>query len=105
MGAGRLRQHAQPAHSGAALRAQAPLLAANLLAARAGGELQRDEGYSAAPVTVSRDRLCFAEFGPDGSPEPSVPYVDLVRPRRSTWLFDRHVLPQLYWHGILRGRL
>lgn len=94
-------------HSGAALREQAPVLADNLRDARHDRDatLHEDTGYSAAPVTVSRGRLCFAEFGADGSRQGSVPYVDLFRPRRSTWLLDRYVLPRVYWRGILRGRL
>jgi sulfide:quinone oxidoreductase len=92
-------------HSGAALREQAPVLADNLREARADATLHEDAGYSAAPVTVSQRRLCFAEFGADGSRQGSLPYVDLFRPRRSTWLFDRYVLPRIYWRGILRGRL
>lgn len=92
-------------HSGAALREQAPVLADNLVAARHDATLHEDTGYSAAPVTVARGRLCFAEFGADGSRQGSVPYLDLFRPRRSTWLLDRYVLPRAYWHGILRGWL
>lgn len=92
-------------HSGAALREQAPVLADNLVATRRDTALREDAGYSAAPVTVAHGWLCFAEFGADGSRQGSLPHVDLFRPRRSTWLLDRYVLPRLYWRGILRARL
>lgn len=57
------------------------------------------------PVTVSRQRLLLVETDRAGQPQPSVPVVDLLKPRRSTWLVDRYVLPVLYFRRILRGRV
>jgi sulfide:quinone oxidoreductase len=45
------------------------------------------------------------EFDRSGALTPSTGLVDLVRPRRAWWLYDRYLQPQLYWHGILRGRV
>ena len=63
------------------------------------------DGYSTAPITVGRDRLVLAEFDRAGALTPSVPLIDLVKPRRLTWAYDRYLQPQLYWHSILKGRV
>ena len=57
------------------------------------------------PITTSRRRLMLVEVDRDGRETPSVPLVDLVRPRRSTWWFDRYALPVIYHRRILRGRV
>ncbi len=91
--------------SGGALRKQVHVLAHNVLAAREGGELQHYDGYTVVPITTARHRLLLAEVDREGRPQPSVPWPDLVRPRRLTWWVDRYVLPQVYWRRILRGRV
>ncbi len=91
--------------SGGALRKQVAVLSANLAAARDGGDLQRYDGYTVVPITVTRRKLMLAEFDRDGRLTPSVPLVDPIRPRRATWWADRYGLPQVYWRRILRGRV
>ncbi|MGY1813805.1 FAD-dependent oxidoreductase [Blastococcus sp. SYSU D00820] len=91
--------------SGGALRKQVAVLSANLAAARSGGRMQRYDGYTVMPITVSRRRLLLAEVDRDSRLTPSVPFVDPVKPRRTTWWFDRYGLPQVYWRRILRGRV
>jgi sulfide:quinone oxidoreductase len=91
--------------SGGALRPQVDVLARNLAAARTGGTLQRYDGYTVIPITVSRGKLLLTEVDRDGRPTPSVPLLDPFTPRRATWFFDRYVLPQLYFRRILRGRV
>jgi sulfide:quinone oxidoreductase len=91
--------------SGGALRSQVDLLAKNLAAASTGKPLQRYDGYTVMPITVSRRKLLVAEVNRDNQVEPSVPFVDPMKPRRVTWFVDRHVLPQLYWRRILRGKV
>jgi sulfide:quinone oxidoreductase len=54
---------------------------------------------------VGRDRLVLAEFDRAGDLTPSVPVIDLVKPRRLTWAYDRYLQPELYWHSILKGRV
>jgi sulfide:quinone oxidoreductase len=34
-----------------------------------------------------------------------VPFPDLLRPRRSTWAFDRYAFPVIYDKRLLRGRV
>jgi sulfide:quinone oxidoreductase len=91
--------------SGGALRKQVSVLSRNLAAVARGGELQRYDGYTVMPITVSRRKLMLDEVDRDGRPSPSVPLLDPFKPRRATWFFDRHVLPQVYFRRILRGRV
>ncbi len=91
--------------SGGALRPQVDILARNIAAARNGKPMQRYDGYTVVPITLSRRKLMLVEVDRDGRSSPSVPFVDPVRPRRVTWLVDRYVLPVLYFRRILRGRV
>ena len=92
--------------SGGALRHQVQVLAHNLAAAQDGRKpMRRYDGYTVVPITVSRRRLLLVEVDRDGRPAPSVPLVDLAKPRRATWLLDRYALPVLYWRRLLRGKV
>ncbi|WP_028473182.1 NAD(P)/FAD-dependent oxidoreductase [Nocardioides alkalitolerans] len=93
--------------SGGALRDQVSVLAAHLTAAPGTPEarLPRYDGYTVMPITLDRRRLMLVEIDRDGRPSPSVPFVDLTRPRRTTWLADRYGLPQTYFRRILRGKV
>lgn len=91
--------------SGGALRKQVPVVAHNIAARRTGAPMRRYDGYSIGPVTTSRTHLLLAEFDRERRPEPSVPFPDLVRPRRSTFVFDRYLEPQVYWRRLLRGHV
>jgi sulfide:quinone oxidoreductase len=91
--------------SGGALRKQVAVLSRNLAAVVRGEELQRYDGYTVMPITVSRRKLMLDEVDRDGRPSPSVPFLDPFQPRRATWFFDRYVLPQVYFRRILRGRV
>ena len=91
--------------SGGALRKQVPVVAHNIAANRAGRPLRHYDGYSVAPVTTSRRELLLAEFDRDGRPQPTVSTPDLTRPRRSTFVFDRYLEPQVYWHRLLKGNV
>jgi sulfide:quinone oxidoreductase len=91
--------------SGGALRRQVAILSNNIAAVRGGKPMQRYDGYTVVPITVSRRKLVLVEVDRDGDPEPSVPFVDPIKPRRLTWSVDRYVLPQIYWRRILRGRV
>jgi sulfide:quinone oxidoreductase len=92
--------------SGGALRKQTKVVAENLLAALDGKEpTTRYNGYSVCPFTVSRSTVVFAEFDDQYRLKPTVPFwKTLSRERRLSWVFDRHILPWVYWHMILKGR-
>ena len=88
----------------AAVRAQAPVLAANLLAALDGhAPPARYDGYASCPLTTSVGRIMLAEFQYGGVVAPSFPFDPRV-PRRAWWWLKKHYLPWLYWR-MLRGHL
>lgn len=88
----------------AAVRAQAPVVAANLLDALEGrSPSARYDGYASCPLTTSIGKIMLAEFGYDGVITPSFP-LDPRVPRRAYWWLKNSYLPALYW-GMLQGRL
>lgn len=92
--------------SGGALRKQTKVLAQNLRSVLRGEEPSAAyDGYTVAPFTVSRHTVVFAEFDDRYRQKPTIPFwKGLARERRLTWVFDRHILPWVYWHLILKGR-
>ncbi|MET0475087.1 MAG: FAD/NAD(P)-binding oxidoreductase [Mycobacterium sp.] len=92
--------------SGGALRRQIAIVVDNLLAARAGRELDEYDGYTVAPIATDARRLILGEFDRSGALSSTLPsFLDPLKPRRSAWAVDRYGLPQSYWHLILKGRL
>jgi sulfide:quinone oxidoreductase len=93
------------AKTGAAVRKQAPVVVANLLAVMQGRTpAKRYDGYSSCPIVTARDRMLLAEFDYDLEHTPSIPVLDLTKERYDMWLLKRYGLPALYWHGMLKGR-
>lgn len=91
--------------TGAAIRKQSPALVRNLLAAMQGRELPaRYDGYTSCPLVTGYGKLVLAEFDYNKVPQESFP-VDQSRERWSMWLLKRYLLPFLYWHGMLKGRM
>jgi sulfide:quinone oxidoreductase len=91
--------------SGGALRKQTMVLAKNLVAARKGKPLPaKYNGYSVCPFTVSRDTVVFAEFDDRYRPMPTIPRVPTWNESKLSWVVDRDIFPQIYWHLILKGR-
>jgi sulfide:quinone oxidoreductase len=90
--------------SGGALRKQVAVLAHNITADD-DASMHGYDGYTVMPITVARHRLMLVEVDRDGRPAASVPFPDLVRPRRATWAVDRYALPVTYFRRILRGKV
>ena len=90
--------------SGGALRKQVDILAHNL-AAEDEASMRHYDGYTVMPITTGRHRLMLVEVDRDGHSVPSVPFPDLVRPRRVMWWVDRYALPVTYFRRILRGKV
>jgi sulfide:quinone oxidoreductase len=91
--------------TGAAIRKQAPVLVENLLAVRAGSApIARYDGYTSCPVVTGRGKLIMAEFDYEKKPVESFPF-DQRQERFSMYMAKAYALPQLYWHGMLRGRV
>lgn len=88
----------------AAVRAQAPVVARNLLSSRQGQAMTaRYDGYASCPLTTSVGKIMLAEFAYDGVVTPSFP-LDPRIPRRAYWHLKKSYLPPLYW-GMLKGNL
>ncbi|MBM9402618.1 NAD(P)/FAD-dependent oxidoreductase [Gluconacetobacter azotocaptans] len=92
------------AKTAAAVRAQAPVVVANVLASLDGRPLDKTyDGYGACPLTVSYGRVVLAEFLYGGVPAPSFHY-DQRKPSRFAWFLKTQVFPRLYWNMMLPGR-
>lgn len=90
--------------TGAAIRKQAPVVVANLMAAMAGNELpEAYDGYASCPITTARNRMLLAEFDYTMKPHPTVPLIDTQRERYDMWLLKRYGLPYMYWNLMLKG--
>jgi len=90
--------------TGAAIRKQAPVLVANLVAALAGEETSATyDGYTSCPLVTGYGRLILAEFDYTGKPAETFPF-DQSKERLSMYLMKKYMLPALYWHGMMRGR-
>jgi sulfide:quinone oxidoreductase len=89
----------------AAIRKQAPVLVANLLAALDRRPLAASyDGYAACPIPTDYGKLLLCEFDYDLRPTPTFPLLDGTKEHRSFYWLKRYGLPALYWHGMLRGR-
>jgi sulfide:quinone oxidoreductase len=91
--------------TGAAIRKQAPVVVKNLLSAMRGLPLTaKYEGYTSCPLVTGIGKLVLAEFNYKKEPEESFP-VDQSKERWSMWFLKRRLLPIMYWHGMLKGRM
>ena len=87
----------------AAVRGQAPVLVANLLAHLDGQPLTaRYDGYACCPLITGYGRVIMAEFNYEGQPVPSFP-LDPTQERWSMWVMKKDVLPWIYWNRMLKG--
>lgn len=86
-----------------AVRAEAPVVAANVLAQLHGRPLPaRYDGYTVCPLITGYGRVVMAEF--DYSQQPVSSFlVDPTRERWSMWLVKTRLLPWLYWNRMLPG--
>jgi sulfide:quinone oxidoreductase len=90
--------------TGAAIRAQAPVLAKNISAAINGKPLpDRYDGYASCPLVTGYGRLILAEFDYEKEPKETFPF-DQRKERLSMYLLKKHLLPLYYWKALLRGR-
>jgi sulfide:quinone oxidoreductase len=99
--------NAPNAKTAAAARAQAPVVAQNVLHgfdAKVG--VLHYNGYGSCPLTVERGKIVLAEFGYGGKLLPSFPrwFIDGARPSRLAWLLKEKILPPIYWQAMLKGR-
>ena len=81
-----------------------PQLADRLMAAMQERPLEGAyNGYTSCPIVTGYGSLILAEFDYNNEPVESFPF-DQSQERYSMYALKIYALPQLYWHGMLRGR-
>mgnify|MGYP000612988789 CR=1 FL=1 len=91
--------------TGAAIRKQAPVAAENLLAVINGdAPTQVYDGYTSCPLVTGFGKLILAEFDYNKQPAESFPF-DQAQERYSMYALKAYALPEMYWNGMLRGRM
>lgn len=91
--------------TGAAIRKQAPVLVKNLLAVMEGRKPEASyNGYTSCPVVTGYGKLVLCEFDYNNTPIETFPF-DQSKERWSMYQLKRRVLPWLYWHKILPGKM
>ncbi len=91
--------------TGAAVRKQAPVLVDNLIAFRTEQPLRGHyDGYASCPLVTGYGKVILAEFGYDGVVMETFPF-DQAKERYSMYALKAYGLPNLYWHGMLQGRV
>jgi len=92
--------------TGAAIRKQAPIAAANLVALIDGKEPRgKYNGYSACPIVTEYGKVLMCEFGYEDKLMPTIPLLDPAVERGMWWTLKVHGLKPMYYHGMLKGYL
>ena len=90
--------------TGAAVRKQAPVVVANLLAAMRGEQpVKFYDGYASCPLVTSHNRCIMAEFDYVPKPTPTFPVLNMQKERYDMYLVKRYGLPLMYWNLMLKG--
>ena len=90
--------------TGAAIRKQAPIAAANLVSIMEGKAPQlKYNGYSACPIITEYGKVLMCEFGYDDKLLPSIPFLDPALERGMWWMLKVHGLKPMYYQGMLKG--
>ncbi len=90
----------------AAIRMQAPVVAANLIATMEGRKPAAIyDGYTACPFVTEYGKVLMAEFNYKKEPTPSFPLLDPSREHRAGWMLKRYVMRPMYFDLMLSGRV
>jgi len=90
--------------TGAAVRKQAPVVVANLLALIKHQKLNPSyTGYTSCPVVTAYGKLVLAEFYYNHQPVETFPF-DQSKERWSMYQLKKRILPWMYWNKILKGK-
>ena len=91
--------------TGAAVRKEVPVTVENMLAEMQGEPLEaKYNGYASCPLVTGYGRLILCEFDYDGNPDETFPF-NQAQERYSMYALKAYGLPDMYWHGMLRGRM
>jgi sulfide:quinone oxidoreductase len=87
----------------AAVRKQAPVTVANLLAHLDSAPLEASyDGYTSCPLITAYGKVILAEFMYDAVVSPTLP-LNPFKESRFYWWVKTTALPAFYWRGMLRG--
>lgn len=90
--------------TGAAIRMQAPIAAANLVSLMEGKPpLLKYDGYSACPIVTEYGKVLMCEFGYNDKLMPTIPFLDPAVERGMWWGLKVHGLKPMYYQGMLKG--
>lgn len=89
----------------AAVAGQLGIIRKNLGAALAGAPLPaRYDGYTSCPLVTGRRSVILAEFDFQSPPQPLETFpVNQAKERWSMFQMKAHVMPPLYFHGLVKG--
>lgn len=89
--------------TGAAIRKQAPVVATNIVSLLKGEPLTAQyDGYTSCPLVTGYGKLILAEFDYDLQPKETFPF-DQSQERWTMYQLKKHLLPVMYWNGMLKG--
>lgn len=90
--------------TGAAIRKQAPVVVANLIALIENHSFGANyTGYTSCPLLTGYGKLVLAEFDYDNQPMETFPF-DQSKERWSMYMLKKEILPRMYWGQILTGK-
>lgn len=90
--------------TGAAIRMQAPIAAANLVALMEGKDPEgKYNGYTACPIVTGYGKVLMCEFGYDKELMPTIPWIDPGVDRGMWWVLKKYGLKPMYYQGMLNG--
>jgi sulfide:quinone oxidoreductase len=90
--------------TGAAIRKQAPVVVANLLALIEKHPFGANyTGYTSCPLLTGYGKLVLAEFDYNNQPMETFPF-DQSKERWSMYMLKKEILPRMYWGQILTGK-
>jgi len=89
----------------AAVAAQLGILRKNLTAAMEDKPLEaKNDGYTSCPLVTGKDKVILAEFDFQAPPQPLETFpVNQAKERWSMYQLKAHLMPSLYFHGMIKG--
>jgi len=93
------------AKTAAAVAGQLGIMRSNLGAVLNGKEPPaKYDGYTSCPLVTGKKTCVLAEFDFQAPPQPLETFpINQAKERMTMYMMKAHVMPQLYWHGLVKG--
>jgi sulfide:quinone oxidoreductase len=89
--------------TGGSARHHGPILTDNLISVMKGKKpKEKFDGYTVCPLKTEYGKILMAEFNYEG-PKPTIPFLDIDKPRWMWWAFDLYMLKPMYKYLMLPG--